>query len=225
MSSIAAKYRRRAEEFAERIAAVAPEQWENPSPCEEWTAGEVFAHVIDMHSVMLQPLGRSSEIAFSADADPIEQFRRASALIEAVLTDPELSQVESEIPGVGPAPLEQEIDTVLSQDLAIHSWDVAVSVGLEGSMHPDDVSELWQRFSHVPAEVMEQFRTPNAFGPGVTVFGPEVSVAASASQHDKLLAFIGRDPNWTSKVALRCIFNAHIPVSGSRVLLYCDGFW
>lgn len=198
MASVAEKYRRRADEFARRVALVSTAQWENSSPCEEWTVGEVFAHVIDMHSVILRPLGRASEVSFSADIEPLEQFQRARAVIEEVLADPQLSQVETEIPGEGPAPLEREIDTVLSQDLAIHSWDLAVSVGLDGTMHPDDVDELWQRFSLIPADVMEQFRIPDAFGPGVTVFGPEVSVSRNASKQDRLLGFIGRDPQWHS---------------------------
>lgn len=196
MASIAEKYWRRSQQFANIVSQVSEQQWENPSPCVEWNAGEVFAHVIDMHSIMLRPLGRESEIAFSSDVDPLEQYRRASDLISAVLADPASSKIESDIPGEGGGPLELEIDTILSQDVVVHSWDLAVAVGLDSTMHPDDVTELWERFAAYPAEVVEQFRTPNAFGPGVTVLGPEVEVSPKSSPQDRLLGLYGRDPQW-----------------------------
>jgi hypothetical protein len=46
----------------------------------------------------------------------------------------------------------------------------------------------------IPAEVMEKFRTPGAFGEGVEVFGPEVKVPADAPLQDRLLGLIGRRP-------------------------------
>ena len=43
-------------------------------------------------------------------------------------------------------------------------------------------------------ETGEELRTPNAFGPGVKVFGPVVDVAEDASLQDRLLGLLGRDP-------------------------------
>jgi hypothetical protein len=59
------------------------------------------------------------------------------------------------------------------------------------------VERLWAGNSAVPAEVMEQYRTPGAFGPGVEVFGPEVKVPEDAPLQDRLLGFIGRNPHTT----------------------------
>ncbi|MCP2257145.1 hypothetical protein LX15_000830 [Streptoalloteichus tenebrarius] len=38
-------------------------------------------------------------------------------------------------------------------------------------------------------------RTPDAFGPGVTVLGAEVEVPEDAPLQDRLLGLFGRDPN------------------------------
>jgi hypothetical protein len=43
---------------------------------------------------------------------------------------------------------------------------------------------------------MERYRTPDAFGPGIEVFGPEVPVPEDAPLQHRLLGFIGRDPDW-----------------------------
>jgi hypothetical protein len=59
---------------------------------------------------------------------------------------------------------------------------------------------MWAAMSAIPAELLEQFRTPGAFGPGVEVFGPEVTVPADAPLQDRLLGLIGRDPAWAPPV-------------------------
>ncbi|WP_302060791.1 hypothetical protein [Streptomyces sp. A3M-1-3] len=41
---------------------------------------------------------------------------------------------------------------------------------------------------------MDMMRTPDAFGPGVKVFGPEVVVPENAPPQDRLLGMTGRDP-------------------------------
>jgi hypothetical protein len=61
-------------------------------------------------------------------------------------------------------------------------------------MDPDDVARLWAATSAIPAELMETYRTPGAFGPGVEVFGPEVAVPEDAPLQDRLLGLIGRNP-------------------------------
>ena len=61
-------------------------------------------------------------------------------------------------------------------------------------MAPEDVERLWSLTIAIPADVMEKYRTPGAFGPGVEVYGPEVRVAEDAPLQDRLLGLIGRDP-------------------------------
>ena len=61
-------------------------------------------------------------------------------------------------------------------------------------MDPDDVARIWAATAALPAELLEQFRTPGAFGPGIVVFGPEVKVPEDAPLQHRLLGMIGRNP-------------------------------
>jgi hypothetical protein len=44
----------------------------------------------------------------------------------------------------------------------------------------------------------DEMRTPDFFGPGIVVFGPEVPVAEDAPLQDRLLGKVGRDPAWSN---------------------------
>jgi hypothetical protein len=90
--------------------------------------------------------------------------------------------------------VERQIDEVVSDDLVLHGWDLARATGQDDAMDPEDVERLWSTTSAIPAELMEKYRTPGAFGPGVEVFGPEVKVLEDAPLQDRLLGLIGRDP-------------------------------
>jgi len=193
MGEIADRYRRRAEAFEQKVAATKPDQWENQSPCEKWTARDVVDHLVTMHGVMVTPLGRSLDPEASVQADPLDAFQRARAAVEEVLADEQLSAQQVDTPA-GKMTVADHIDQVVSDDLVLHGWDLARATGQDEAMDPADVEQLWRSTTSVPGEVMEQYRTPGAFGPGVEVFGPEVSVSEDAPLQDRLLGFIGRDP-------------------------------
>jgi len=196
MTGIADRYRRRADAFERRIAAVAPGQWSNPSPCAAWTARDVVDHIVTMHGVMLRPLDREIGGAPPVEDDPLGAFRAARAAVEAVLGDPVLAATSSGTPA-GPMTAEEQIDQVVSDDMPMHGWDLARATGQDDTIDPADVEHLWATALAVPAEVMEKYRTPGAFGPGVEVYGPEVKVDEDAPLQDRLLGLIGRDPAWT----------------------------
>ncbi len=196
MTEITDRYRRRADAFAHKIAAVRPDQWSNPSPCEKWTALDVVDHVVSMHGYMLRPTGREPSPAPSVADDPLAAFAAARADVEAVLDDPALAVLECDTPN-GRMTVERQIDEVVSDDMPQHGWDLARATGQDDTIDPDDVERLWSITSAIPPETMEKYRTPGAFGPGVEVFGHEVEVLAAAPLQDRLLGLIGRDPRWT----------------------------
>jgi uncharacterized protein (TIGR03086 family) len=195
MSEIADRYRRHADAFERKVVAVRPEQWANQSPCEAWDARGVVGHIVVMHGVMLRPLDRELSSAPSVADDPVGAFRAARADIEAVLDDPALADRECDTPN-GRMTVEQQIGDVVSDDLVLHGWDLARATGQDDTMDPDDVERLWSITTAIPPELMERYRTPGAFGPGVEVYGPEVKVSEDAALQDRLLGLIGRDPGW-----------------------------
>jgi uncharacterized protein (TIGR03086 family) len=198
MSAIADRYRRHADAFEHKLAAVRAEQWSNRSPCAAWDARGVVEHVVVMHAVMLRPVNRELSPAASVADDPLRAFRAARADVEAVLDDPELAGCECDTPN-GPMTVAQQIDDVVSDDLVLHGWDLARATGQDDTMDPEDVERLWAITTAIPAALMEKYRTPGAFGPGVEVYGPEVKIAAEAPLQDRLLGLIGRDPGWSGR--------------------------
>lgn len=195
MSEIAQRYERHADAFERLIRGADPERWRDPSPCAGWTAIDVVDHIVTMHAVMLRPIGREPTPGPAVVEDPLAAFRAARADVEALLFDPEIANTECDTPA-GRMTVAQHVDQVVSDDMVMHGWDLARATGQDDAMDPDDVQRLWESTSAIPAEVMERYRTPGAFGPGIEVFGPEVVVAPDAPLQDRLLGLIGRDPSW-----------------------------
>lgn len=195
MTAIADRYRKDAGYFECKIAATHPDQWSNRSPCEAWNARDVVDHIVVMHGVMLQPVGRGLSPAPSVQDDPLAAFQAARADVENVLDDPELAGTECDTPA-GRMTVEQQVDEVISDDMVLHGWDLARATGQDGAMDPDDVERLWSITTAIPAELMDKYRAPGAFGPGIEVYGPQVTVAENAPLQDRLLGLIGRDPHW-----------------------------
>ena len=196
MNDIADRYRRRADIFDRKVAAVRPEQWSNPSPCEEWDARGVVGHIVDMHGAMLRPVNRELSPAPSLQEDPLGAFRAARADVQAILDDPVLAATVASTPS-GPMTPADHVDRVVSTDLVLHGWDLDRATGQDDTMDPEEVERIWAANSAIPPDLMERYRTPGAFGPGITVFGPEVKVPEDAPLQDRLLGMIGRDPRWT----------------------------
>jgi uncharacterized protein (TIGR03086 family) len=200
--SIAGRYRARADAFERKVAAVRPDQWDNPSPCTAWTARDVVGHIVEMHGVIFRPLHRTLSPAPSLSDDPLGAFKAARADVETLLDDPELVGTEIDAP-MGRMTLEQHVDQVPSTDMVLHGWDLARATGQDDTIDSAEVEEQWAAMNAIPADLMERFRTPGAFGPGVEVFGAEVSVPESAPLQDRLLGLVGRDPAWAPPVSRR----------------------
>jgi len=192
VSAIAGRYRRRADAFEAKVAAVRGEQWSNQSPCVAWNARDVVDHIVSMHGYML-PADLRRGPAPSVQDDPLGAFQAVRAEVESVLDDPDLAGSECATPA-GRMTVARQIDEVVSDDLVLHGWDLARATGQNDTMDPEDVARLWRITNAIPAELMQQYRTPGAFGPGVEVYGPEVEVPEDAPLQDRLLGLIGRDP-------------------------------
>ncbi|MFI6095230.1 TIGR03086 family metal-binding protein [Lentzea sp. NPDC051213] len=182
---IAERYRARADAFEAKVANVRSDQWDNPSPCAKWTARGVVDHVIDMHGVMLgHQIPRTD--------DPLTDFREARRQVQEALAS-DRAKAEVATPG-GAMTLEDHIDQVVSDDIVLHGWDLARATGQDETISQADLDRLWAAATSVPPELMERFRTPGAFGPGIEVYGREIPVAEDAPLQDRLLGYVGRDP-------------------------------
>jgi uncharacterized protein (TIGR03086 family) len=193
LEDVRARYASRADRFEALVAGAAPETWDDPSPCDDWLARDVVQHALDMHVTMLRPLDREPTPAPSVAEDPLAAFRAARADVEALLDDEGLARGEVQTP-MGPMRLADHVDQVASADLVLHGWDLARATGQDDTMDPREVEAMWPGVQQLD----ERMRTPEAFGPGIVVFGPLVDVPEDAPLQDRLLGLVGRDPAWVA---------------------------
>ena len=182
MSAIADRISHLSDRFEALISGVDTDDWANQSPCEEWTARDVVGHVVDVHQMMLRPLGRRLSPAPSVEDDPLGAFRAARADVAAVLADPESAGTEYD-GFFGRAVVQETIDGFLGFDLVVHGWDLATATGQELVIEPDEIARIRAQADGLG----DAIRSPG-------VCKQAVEVAADASEQDKLLAFLGRQP-------------------------------
>jgi uncharacterized protein (TIGR03086 family) len=183
MTAIADRYRALADAFEAKISAVRAGDWSNPSPCAEWTARDVVAHVIDVHGMMLRPLDIALGEGPSAHHDPLGAFRAARAELERVLDDPALADTEYD-GAFGRTKVSATVDQFLGFDLVVHGWDLARATGQDETIPAAEVDRVLGFIDRLGTATMREN--------GVT--GPEIPVAEGAPAQDRMLGLLGRQP-------------------------------
>lgn len=182
MESRADRYRRLRKSFAAKVAAVPEELWSNRTPCDDWTARHLVRHVIETQGLFESLVGRSLEPGPPVDEDPHGAFLAATDQVQAHLDDPAAAQAGYE-GYFGATTFEESADGFLSLDFVVHGWDLARAAGLDEHIDPVDVAWVWSRVETL-GDAMRGPRT----------FGPAIEAEPDASDQDKLLAFLGRQP-------------------------------
>jgi uncharacterized protein (TIGR03086 family) len=182
MNEIADRYHRLSAAFAARIAAVPPDRWGSPSPCEGWTALDVVKHVVESQQRFLQLVGRDAGPVPDPAADPAAAFDTVRAAVRADLADPARAGAEYE-GRFGRGTFAQAIDRFGNTDLVVHAWDLARATGQDERLEPQDV----RRVLAATAGLGDSMRGP-------TTFGPPVEVPDDADEQTRMLAFLGRRP-------------------------------
>ena len=164
------------------IAGIRPDQFDDPTPCEDWTVRDLLEHVIGVVAGMgAAAAGRSPNGGFELSDDPGAQFGEVStAAIEAWRQPGVMEQVIEGGAGAMPGQAYASINLL---DTATHTWDLARASGQPAEL-PDDVAEAALAASHqiVSAELR----------PGR--FGPEIAVPDDSDATARLVAFLGRTP-------------------------------
>lgn len=175
MSDNSDKYRRAVDGFSRVVGAVPDDGWSAQSPCEEWTAREVLAHVVaNMHYV-----AGEGGAAPSVDDDPAGAYAKARDTALASLTDDRLAAgVQSPM---GEIPLDQLLQRFITPDTLVHTWDVATAAGIDVTLDPELVEETYEAM--LPLD--DAIRASN-------VFGPKVEPPRGAGTQVKLICFTGR---------------------------------
>lgn len=184
MSEAADRYRKVAATFTERVQAVPPARWQDPTPCEGWVAIDVVDHLTTwLPAFFLTGTWEldGPPIPSAAD-DPIAAWAALDATLQGALADPAIATSVRDTP-MGPMSFEDAISMIATTDVLVHTWDLARATGLDERLDPDEV--------HAFVEGMEPH---DAAMRASGHYGPRVPVADDATEQDRMLAFLGREP-------------------------------
>ncbi|GAA3954547.1 TIGR03086 family metal-binding protein [Actinomadura viridis] len=197
MSDIADRYARLADAFLARVRATPEDRWDATSPCRDWTARDVVAHVVNghrgilaavhgtppspAHGVGVSPMAEAP--AVEPGADLAAAFTACRDTMLATLGDPALAT--RPLPGgpLGPVPLERAVDMIGALELLVHTWDLARATGGDDALDPDAVARTHRALVPHHAALL-----------ATGSFDPSVPAPAGADAQTAFLCFTGRRP-------------------------------
>ncbi|WP_410613042.1 TIGR03086 family metal-binding protein [Amycolatopsis sp. lyj-109] len=168
--------------FTELAASASADDWTRPSPVAEWTALDVVRHLVEWPRGFLRGAGIELP-AVDVDADPAGAWKQHVADIQAILDDP-AGRVLSN-PHTGDRPVDEAIDQFYTNDVWMHSWDLARALGREPDLGAERCAATLTGMKPMESLLRDSGQ-----------FGPAVPVDDGASAQDKLMGFLGRDPAW-----------------------------
>ena len=166
-----------------------------PTPCADWTLLGLITHMAAQH------YGFAAAAAGDGDperwrprrlgADPVADYRASAQAVLAAFAAPGVLDREFLLPEIAAGvafPARQAIGFHLV-DYVAHSWDVARALRLDVDFGPELLDAALRVARAVPGGDAR-------LAPGAA-FGPAVSWPGG-SPLDRILAFLGRDPGWSS---------------------------
>ena len=182
MTQVDDKYRVGAAGFDGAVQATAPNQWGAQSPCEEWTARDIVAHIVEGHRSVIAGVNGEEPTSLGADEEPTQAWEEVSLAIAGITRDPDM--VTKEIDGpAGKMSVLEVIDRFVTMDLLVHTWDLARTVGADEHLDDDSVARAFE----VLKPMDQMIRRPN-------FFGPKLDPPAGADRQTEFLYFVGRRP-------------------------------
>lgn len=164
--------------FARRIANLETDRWENPSPCEGWSAKEVLDNVIDTQRDVFG--NRGLELGPRLEETPHEVWAAHATAVRSAVTDEEtlLATYDSFF---GPTALADTLLSFYRFDLIIHAWDIHRAFGNDLDLTSAEL-DLLETCIRSWGEVL--------YREGICK--PPVEVPGTADRQTRLLALTGR---------------------------------
>jgi uncharacterized protein (TIGR03086 family) len=165
--------------FQETLANVGDDQWDQPTPCTEWTVAALVDHIIGGNA-WVQGLAGRQPVAVPDDDRIAAVAASAAGAHDVFAADDGLTRMFElpfgTMPGAG-------FIGMRTSDVLVHAWDLAKATGQ--STHLDD---------ELAGEALEAARMrlqPQMRGEGKP-FGAEQPCPEGRPASDQLAAFVGR---------------------------------
>jgi uncharacterized protein (TIGR03086 family) len=171
--------------FTDRVRGT--RSWDAPSPVADWTARDVVRHLIEWLPPFLAG-GSSVRLPAvpSVDDDPVGAWQAHVDAVQALLDAPATAELTLSNRHIGELPLDRAIDQFYTTDVFMHTWDLARATGQDDRLDPEFCALLLAGMEPMEAVIRSSGQ-----------YGPRVPVKDDADAQAKMLAFIGRDPQWT----------------------------
>lgn len=186
MNDLTELFGRSADLFDERVRAVGDDQWDNGTPCTEWSVRHLVNHLTN-ECLWIPPLMEGQTIEevgnrFDGDClgdDPVGSWADAVAGARAAASETGALDRTVNL-SFGNVPGHFYIGQV-GKDLLIHSWDLARGIGYDETLPRDLMEVAYENAKGHEQEVRDS-----------GLFGDKVEVAPGASFQEEFLGFFGR---------------------------------
>ena len=118
------------------IGSVRPDQYDNKTPCEEWTVRDLLEHAIGVVAGLGAAASGTPGSPLKLGSDPAAQFQQAAISTLAAWRTP---GVFDQILDIGAGPMPGRVLAGINLDTATHTWDIATATG-QSTQLPDDVA-------------------------------------------------------------------------------------
>jgi uncharacterized protein (TIGR03086 family) len=180
MTDVQDRYRKISNSFDAAVRAASPDKWNAQTPCEQWRARDVVAHVVDGHRGVIAAVRGGEPEPVGADDDPTEAWENASRAIDEITGDADVMAREIDGP-TGKMAAGDVIGRFMCMDLLVHTWDLARTVGADERLDEDSVRLAYEGLKPMDAMIRQ---------PGI--FGPKLEAPADADLQTEFLYFLGR---------------------------------
>jgi uncharacterized protein (TIGR03086 family) len=189
MTTPAEEFREVGGRFGVVAAGVRPDQWDGPSPVDEWTARDVVRHLVEWFPSFL---AGGADVHLppgpSVDDDPAGAWDHLQSEVQAILDDPTSADLVLSNPHIGEVAVPEAVSRFFTADVFMHTWDLARATGQDDTLDPERCAVMVAGMEPIE-DVMR----------GSGHYGARVAVPDDADAQTRLLGFIGRDPDWGSR--------------------------
>jgi uncharacterized protein (TIGR03086 family) len=151
--------------------------WDRQSPCAAWNARDVLEHVIGFHDVLLlRPLDLKPD---RPREDPQRRWKLTYYQLQKAFSHDGFDRAVVDADRLVPR---------LTQDVLVHTWDLASAIGADGTLEPNWCAYFLDR---LPVDLSAL----SASG----MFAAPVALEDQTDTQSRLLARLGRDPSWRAR--------------------------
>ena len=179
----AGRFRAVADGFSRQ--AVPDNDWDALTPCEEWRARDIVGHLISWFAPALEDVGVTVVVMEDKTSDPAEAWRQFADVVQGALEDGETAGA---LVSRGPIPgqsLETNATSFFIPDVFMHTWDLARSQGRDVELDADYAEKNLAGLRSLGDQLQARGG-----------FGPPREAPSDASSTIRLMAYVGRDPQF-----------------------------